>query len=159
MGLALVNAGATNLKLAKDALLGLWTTDTVLKKNGTGFPYSLGMKTPVYDLDKEKKVPLDKYIQDGAETCCIWEYKEFPSGTLPKVLVQEDTKKTYQFDSKAADKNEILAAIETCRKLESATLVWVMRHNAKGKRKEPHGLALLANARIVIPGDGEFCLK
>ena len=73
--------------------------------------------------------------------------------------MQEDTKKTYQFGSKAADKKEILAAIETCRKFESATLVWVMRHNTKGKRKEPHGLALLANARIVIPGDGGFCLK
>ena len=63
-GLALVNVGATNLKLPKDALLGLWATDTQLKKNGTGFPYSLSMKTPVYDLDKEKKVTLDKYIQD-----------------------------------------------------------------------------------------------
>ena len=96
---------------------------------------------------------LDKYIQDGPETKRIWKYKEFPAGTLPKVLVKDGEKKTYQFDSKAADKNVVLAAIEACRKLDVASLVWVMRHNAKEKRVEPHGVALLANSRIVVPGD------
>ena len=60
-GLALVNAGATNVKIPKDGLLGLWTTDTQLKKNGDGFPYSLSMKTHIYDLEKEKKLALDIY--------------------------------------------------------------------------------------------------
>ena len=36
-GLALVNAGATNVNIPKDGLLGLWTADTQLKKNGDGF--------------------------------------------------------------------------------------------------------------------------
>ena len=93
-GLALVNAGATNVNIPKDGLLGLWTADTQLKKNGGGFPYSLSMNTHIYDLEKERKLALDKYIQDGHETKCIWEYKEFPAGTLPKVLVKEDEKKT-----------------------------------------------------------------
>ena len=153
-----MNAGATNVKNPKDGVLGLWTVDTALKKNGDGFPYSLSMKTHIYDLDKEKKLALDKYIQDGHETKCIWKYKEFPAGTLPKVLVKEDEKKTYQFGSTAADKDVVLAAIEVCRKLERASLVWVMRHNAKALRIEPQGLALLANSRIVVPGDSEFFL-
>ena len=158
-GLAPVDAGAANVAIPKDGALGLWTADTQLKKNGDGFPYSLSMKTHIYDLEKEKKLALDKYIQDGHETKCIWKYKEFPAGTLPKVLVKDDEKKTYQFDSKAADKNMVLAAIEVCRKLDVASLVWVMRHNAKEKRMERHGVALLANSRIVVPGDGEFSLK
>ena len=89
-----MNAGATNVNIPKDGLLGLWTTETQLQKNGTGFPYSLSMNTQVYDLDKDKNMALDRYIQDGHETKCIWKYKDFPVGTLPKVLVKEDEKKT-----------------------------------------------------------------
>ena len=102
---------------------------------------------------------LDKYIQDGHETKCVWKYTEFPPGTMPKVLVKEHEKKTYQFDSKGEDKDVILTAVEACRSLQCASLVWVMRHNAKQQRTEPHGLALLANKQIVVPGDGEFSLK
>ena len=122
-GLALVNAGATNVNIPKDGLLGLWTADTQLKKNGDGFPYSLSMKTHIYDLEKEKKLALDKYIQDGPETKRIWKYKEFPAGTLPKVLVKEDEKKTYQFDFKGAHKDVVLAAVDAYRSLECASLV------------------------------------
>ena len=84
-GLALVNAGAANVNNPKDGLFGLWTADTQLKKKGDGFPYSLSMKTHIYDLENEKKFALDKYIQDGHETKCIWTYKAYPAGTLPNV--------------------------------------------------------------------------
>ncbi len=48
--------------------------------------------------------------------------------------------------------------VEACRGLSSASLVWVMRHNAKLQRIEPHGVVLLANNKFVVPGDGEIIL-
>ena len=52
-----------------------------------------------------------------------------------------------------------LRILEVCRVLSDASLVWVMRHNKNQQRIEPHGLVLLANSRIVVPGDGEIILK
>ena len=157
--LLLNNAGATNVNIPKDGVIGLWTTETCLKKNGEGFPYSLTMKTQIYDNKKTKKMTLDKYILDGHETKSIWKYKGFPPGTMPKVLVLEDHTKTYQFDSNSKEKDVVLATIQACRGLQCASLVWVVRHNAREQRIEPDGLALLANKAIIVPGEGKFKLK
>ena len=158
-GLVLANVGATNVKIPKDGVIGLWATDTMFKKNCDGFQYSMSMKTHVYDHEKEKKTTLEKYVQDGRETKSVFKYKDFPPGTIPKVMVRENEKKTYQFDTKGEDKDVILNTIEACRSLQCASLVWVMRFNVKALRAEPHGVALLANKQIVVPGDGEFSLK
>lgn len=147
---------STNVKIPKDGLLCAWSTDTLLKKNGEGFAYALALKTLVYDGESGKKMSLEKLIKDKyPKTKHIWKYKAFPAGCLPKVLQLEDDKKTYQFDSKAANKEAVIKGVEACRALQKASLLWKMRFNAKFERLEPDGLVLLANAAIVVPGDGE----
>ena len=56
-GLALVNAGVTNMKIPKDGLLRLWTAFSQLKKNGDGFPYSLSMKTHLQPGERKEADP------------------------------------------------------------------------------------------------------
>ena len=108
-----MNAGPTNVKIPKDGVLGWWTTDCGLQRGSDGFPYALTMKTHIYDFEKERKVTLEKYLQQYQDTICIYKYKEFPPGDFPKVLVQEDEKTTYQFGSTAKDnvvKDAVLAS-------------------------------------------------
>ena len=156
--LLLVGTNSTNAKIPKDGLLAAWGTETTLKKNGEGFAYALTLKTVVYDGQSGKKMTLEKLIKDTYPTTkSIWKYKPFPPGALPKVLQLEDDKKTYQFDSKAANKEIVLKCVERCRTLKNATLLWKMRY--RSERLEPDGIVLLANASIVVPGDGEFPLS
>ena len=57
-GLALVNAGATNVKIPKDGVIGLWTTDTVLQKDGDGLPCSMSLKyTHLRHCDRKEDDP------------------------------------------------------------------------------------------------------
>ena len=149
------------MKIPKDGVLGWWTTDCRLQRGSDGFPYALTMKTHIYDFEKERKVTLEKYLQQNQDTICIYKYKEFQPGALPNVLVQEDQTKSFQFRSFARDndaKNEVLTNTEACRALKHASLVWVMRHNKAKQRVEPRGLALLANKALFLPGDGRMLL-
>jgi len=157
--LLLTNAGATNVSIPKDGVIAYWGDRTCIQQNGEGFPYSLTLKTKIFDKQTTKKTTLAKYMQEGRVTTSIWKYKAFPPGALPKALVYEDPNSTYQFDSRHTDRDVILASAQACRGLTCASLVWAVRHNAKEMRIEPDGLALLADKAIIVPGERQFKLQ
>ena len=157
-GLVLKNHGSGQISIPTDGIIVQWTKKCTINKNSLGFPYQLKMKTQIYNLEQHKKMSLEKFIAEGLPTKSVWKYKEFPIGSMPKVLVCEDDKKTYHFGSKAQDRDVVLATIEACRQLKCATLVWVVKYNAKRQQIEPGGLVLLATQSITIPGDSMFCL-
>ena len=158
--LALQNTRTMNVKLPKDSVVGMFSKDTVLEKEGNGFPYTLTLKATIFDKALGKKMTLDKYIKEiHPETKSIYKYKEFPPGALHKVLVQEDAAASYAFGSKAPHKAAILEAVERARSLKGATLTWMVKYNGKHHRIEPNGLVLLLTKQIIVPGEGESDLE
>ena len=158
--LALLNDGSTNVKIAKDTIVAQWTNDTFLKKNSEGFAYTLTNKSIVYDAEVGKKMTLEKLIKDKYPSAkSIFKYKPFPPGVLPKLLLPEADGKSYQFDSKAENKDQISKCVEMLRISSSVSLVWQLTYNASVQRIQPSGLVALANAPMVVPGDGELVLN
>ena len=158
--LVLFNDGSTNLKIAKDTIVAQWTNETLLKRGSEGFAYSLTNKSIVYDAVVGKKMTLEKLIKDKyPSTKSIFKYKPFPPGVVPKVLLPEVDGKKYQFDSKAENKDQILKCVELLRIRNTVSLAWQTTYNANHERVQPQGLVALADAAMVVPGDGELVLN
>ena len=154
-GLVLRNTCSGQIKIPKGAIIAQFTENTYLCKNSQGYSYKLDMKTAIYDFTRKKKMKLEEYIADGHPTEKIWKYKPFPPGPPPKIMILDTPENSYQFDSKAQNREAVLATVEACRGLKCANLVWAVTYKKDRKLIQPFGLVLLANKVITIPADQE----
>ena len=156
--LALWSDGSTKVKIAKDTIVAQFD-DMTFQRHNDGFAYALTPKSIVYDQVVRKKMTLEKMIKERyPKTKSVCKYKPFPPGDIPKVLVLEGEGKSYQFDSKTANKDRILKCVEMLRISGNVSLMWNMVYNASQAKLTPQGLVAVATAPIVVPGDEELVL-
>ena len=159
----IVSKETATKKIAKDTVLVSWLAETGVKSENLGtVEWEPSLKSEVVVKDTMKRYRLDKLLKEVyPQAGEIYKHKEFPAGTLPKVLVKNNPQTTYSFYSKAKEKEAIHKFINAAKDCTLCSVFWIVKLSSSSTppRLEPCGLAVVSNKQMALPGNGELCLK